>query len=173
MNPVKKTPPLKRGNMAGWLHWHKQRILAGPFADPSVADDSGVGQKGLPLEPILKVMARQDTRNAVRDGVLEKQPCAICGSASSEAHHEDYDKPLDVIWLCRAHHAQTHGWKTVDRAIIESEITNTADSYSVIARRHGTSRQRVHQIAKEIGQGARPKVYARQGGRFSFAEAAR
>jgi hypothetical protein len=24
------------------------------------------------------------------------------------AHHEDYDKPLDVIWLCRTHHKLRH-----------------------------------------------------------------
>jgi len=23
-----------------------------------------------------------------------------------DAHHEDYSKLLDVIWLCRKHHAQ-------------------------------------------------------------------
>lgn len=25
-----------------------------------------------------------------------------------EAHHPDYDRPLDVVWLCRAHHMQAH-----------------------------------------------------------------
>lgn len=45
--------------------------------------------------------------NAVRDGRLQKQPCHVCGSAA-EAHHPDYDRPLDVVWLCRPHHKQAH-----------------------------------------------------------------
>ena len=23
-------------------------------------------------------------------------------------HHEDYEKPLDITWLCRSHHALLH-----------------------------------------------------------------
>jgi hypothetical protein len=45
--------------------------------------------------------------NAVRDGRLHKQPCWVCG-LKAVAHHADYDRPLDVVWLCQAHHQQTH-----------------------------------------------------------------
>lgn len=45
--------------------------------------------------------------NAVRDGRAHKLPCFICGE-KAEAHHPDYDRPLDVMWLCRAHHNQAH-----------------------------------------------------------------
>lgn len=45
--------------------------------------------------------------NAVRDKRIEKQPCFICGG-KAEAHHPDYDRPLDVVWLCSAHHKQAH-----------------------------------------------------------------
>lgn len=55
-----------------------------------------------------KARARIAVHNALRDGRLTKQPCAICGDDAVDAHHEDYDRPLDVIWLCRAHHAQRH-----------------------------------------------------------------
>lgn len=27
----------------------------------------------------------------------------------SQAHHEDYARPLDVRWLCFKHHRETHG----------------------------------------------------------------
>lgn len=44
--------------------------------------------------------------NAVRDGKVERKPCEVCAQTSgAHAHHKDYAKPLDVIWLCaRCHH---------------------------------------------------------------------
>lgn len=33
----------------------------------------------------------------IRKGNLIKLPCAVCGSEKSEAHHEDYNKPYDII----------------------------------------------------------------------------
>ena len=46
--------------------------------------------------------------NAIRDGRLKRMPCEVCGEPKSEAHHPDYLKPFDVMWLCRAHHIQWH-----------------------------------------------------------------
>ena len=45
---------------------------------------------------------------AVRDGVIKREPCAVCGKVKAEAHHEDYSKHLDVAWLCSRHHADRH-----------------------------------------------------------------
>lgn len=45
---------------------------------------------------------------AVKRGEIQKQCCEICGSANVQAHHSDYTKPLDVIWLCPKHHAWIH-----------------------------------------------------------------
>lgn len=45
--------------------------------------------------------------NAVRSGKVQKLPCLVCGD-KAEAHHPDYDRPLDVVWLCRPHHMQAH-----------------------------------------------------------------
>lgn len=44
---------------------------------------------------------------AKRCGILTPQPCEICGG-KAEAHHPDYNRPGDVRWLCRKHHAQLH-----------------------------------------------------------------
>ncbi len=48
------------------------------------------------------------TGNAIRDGKLLKQPCGVCGSEDVQAHHCDYDKPLEVMWLCPIHHEEWH-----------------------------------------------------------------
>jgi hypothetical protein len=48
--------------------------------------------------------------NALRDGRIKAWPvCAIpdC-DGRPEAHHTHYDAPLDVVWLCPAHHKQAH-----------------------------------------------------------------
>jgi hypothetical protein len=47
--------------------------------------------------------------NAIRDGKVVCWPgCAVCDSTKVEAHHPDYDRPLDVVWLCPKHHKQIH-----------------------------------------------------------------
>lgn len=56
----------------------------------------------------VKINARIAARRAVKVGIITKQPCAKCGSIKVEAHHEDYNKPLVVIWLCRQHHDEIH-----------------------------------------------------------------
>lgn len=45
---------------------------------------------------------------AIRKGSLVRSPCIRCGEEKSLAHHEDYDKPLEVMWLCQICHKQRH-----------------------------------------------------------------
>jgi len=46
---------------------------------------------------------------AFRLNKIKKQPCEICGSLEHiEKHHEDYNNPLDIRWLCRVHHLDLH-----------------------------------------------------------------
>lgn len=51
---------------------------------------------------------RRLVNEAIHDGVLVRQSCRQCGASEALAHHEDYGRPLDVIWLCRKCHAQRH-----------------------------------------------------------------
>lgn len=48
------------------------------------------------------------TGNAIRDGLITKSCCEVCGSKTVHAHHDDYDKPLSVSWLCPKHHKEWH-----------------------------------------------------------------
>ena len=45
--------------------------------------------------------------NAVRDGRIKRHPCWVCGD-KAVAHHPDYSRPLDVVWLCQPHHKAAH-----------------------------------------------------------------
>jgi len=45
---------------------------------------------------------------AIKTGRLIRQPCEKCGKEKAVAHHEDYSKPLDVVWLCGSHHTARH-----------------------------------------------------------------
>lgn len=52
--------------------------------------------------------ARAAANNAVANGSLVKLPCWVCGELEVEGHHPVYSMPLDVVWLCKKHHDQTH-----------------------------------------------------------------
>lgn len=55
-----------------------------------------------------KWAAHQAVAKAVKHGTLVSQPCEVCGKLESNGHHDDYDKPLVVRWLCQEHHVAWH-----------------------------------------------------------------
>jgi hypothetical protein len=61
-------------------------------------------------DPIKKRAAEMAAYHA-RQGNIKKTPCKICGSLNVMGHHEDYNKLLEVIWLCPRHHTQWHAEK--------------------------------------------------------------
>jgi ribosomal protein S27AE len=52
--------------------------------------------------------AHSKVRQAIHNGTITRMPCIRCGNEKSLAHHEDYDKPVDVMWLCQPCHKQRH-----------------------------------------------------------------
>jgi hypothetical protein len=51
----------------------------------------------------IKVKARQIANRAFKT----IQPCSIANcNKQGEKHHQDYNKPLEIIWLCSYHHKQ-------------------------------------------------------------------
>ena len=54
-----------------------------------------------------KDIARSYANVYLKRGKIKRQGCAVCGEPA-QMHHEDYSKPLDVMWLCKAHHQALH-----------------------------------------------------------------
>lgn len=57
----------------------------------------------------VKIYARKRLHYMVRKGVIVKPAtCEICHEKTAvQGHHEDYERPLDVKWLCTSCHGKT------------------------------------------------------------------
>lgn len=56
-----------------------------------------------------KAKAHWVISQALYKGVTKREEkCCICGGKSEVAHHNDYDKPLEVEWLCQKCHMRKH-----------------------------------------------------------------
>lgn len=96
---------VKRGYIApSWIE---------PFAPGKASSE---WMKDFELDGRLYDAVRAKTRNAVRNGTLIVQACEVCGESPRRsngqrdvhAHHDDYNDPLKVRWLCSKHHRQWH-----------------------------------------------------------------
>lgn len=76
--------------------------------DPALKKRSAELKKSWQLKNKIKHAAHVIVGNAIAKGKLKKEPCKICGDIKVDAHHDDYSKPLDIVWLCRKHHAEYH-----------------------------------------------------------------
>lgn len=57
----------------------------------------------------IKISAKNQANHAIRSGRLIRKPCERCSRTTHiHAHHEDYTKPLDVVWLCSGCHGDRH-----------------------------------------------------------------
>jgi hypothetical protein len=55
-----------------------------------------------------KQLCRNKLTVAIRAGRIKREPCIVCKSEKSQAHHDDYTKPYEVKWLCALHHTEYH-----------------------------------------------------------------
>lgn len=56
-----------------------------------------------------KAKAHGKVAYAIKKGILIRQPCQECKSTRHVvAHHDDYDQPLAIRWLCEDCHKQWH-----------------------------------------------------------------
>lgn len=83
-----------------------------------------------PLQ-VIRRKVRSLAHRGLKRGIIIRQPCENCGHQNSEMHHEDYDKPLEVNWLCRPCHLDLHQRNKVEDLEMESEgITEKITSQS-------------------------------------------
>lgn len=52
--------------------------------------------------------ATNAVNNALRDGKIFRQRCEACQAAKTVAHHDDYNFPLKIRWLCQPCHRKWH-----------------------------------------------------------------
>jgi len=76
--------------------------------------------------------AHRRVEDALKAGKLKRRPCEKCSSFKSEAHHTDYSKPLDVVWLCRRCHIEAHTaslpFKSMARVILHKKQIGALES---------------------------------------------
>lgn len=91
--------------------------------------------------------AHWQVQEAIRSGRLTQQPCEICNQAHAHAHHDDYEKPLEVRWLCARCHRQLH-------ARAQGQETHDGDFYTrkPVYRPHHQKFQPAPQREALIGQ---------------------
>jgi len=116
----------------------------------------------------IKQQARYAVWKAVRDGALVPGPCERCGKPNGHAHHEDYSKPLDVVWLCHRCHMRRH--VEIDRAngmhiggpritfSVSRELLDAIDAQRLIPT-GGTERGRAEVVRDALTLGL-PKLLA-------------
>lgn len=64
-----------------------------------------------------KSQAHRKVQLAIKKGTLKRLPCEIssCLTTETVAHHNDYEKPLVVLFVCKHHHSVIHRFFKMDQ----------------------------------------------------------
>ena len=81
---------------------------------------------------IKTVKARSLAANCQTSGQLVPLPCEVCGDPETEKHHENYDHPFDVRWLCYEHHRMVTAGE-IKLAYREPQVFHRSDRKTVLA----------------------------------------
>ena len=83
-----------------------------------------------------KYEAHLAVQRALNTGELDKETCEVCGVEAVDAHHDQYNEPLTVRWLCRRHHTRLHHFGE-DMFPIRGSVTSGAVAADGAARSVG------------------------------------
>jgi len=86
----------------------------------------------LSVEQKRKDNCRSYAQVYLKRGKIQRLPCVTCASPQSQMHHEDYTKPLTIVWMCRP------CWGKVRKESVARNNRNTAipqkDPFACISR---------------------------------------
>lgn len=77
-------------------------------------------------------------RKLIANGAIKRYPCVICGDPHTEAHHQDYDNPSYVVFLCRYHHTLAEYYKQLNNRGEVASITQNC------LRKYGETYYKTH-----------------------------
>ena len=80
--------------------------------------------RDLPPEEKKRSIARAYANVYQKRGKIIPSHCSVCLSPEAQKHHDDYDKPLQVRWLCRKCHLELH---QNDEPLIKSILARAAE----------------------------------------------
>lgn len=99
--------------------------------DQGAADAVSSQLKWDRANPVAK-WAHRALASAIRAGIVKRGPCEVCGAvhgidgAVIHGHHDNYERPKDVRWLCRLHHRQHHARERAQGQTIERDDSQAA-----------------------------------------------
>jgi len=109
----------------------------------------------------VALKAHREVRKAIRRGQLERPAkCSVCRVFRPLAHHDDYSKPLDVIWLCHGCHVRRHeqlGWgcpgRRVELGRVHGPLTREASELRdlLLSWRQAKPGRRLGQLRRRLG----------------------
>ncbi len=60
-------------------------------------------------EPKKQDRCHRELKKSIKDNLIYPGPCEVCATnININGHHEDYNNPLIVRWLCHKHHMSVH-----------------------------------------------------------------
>jgi hypothetical protein len=104
-----KASPEKLEYIRNWAAAHPEAVLAAKRKwQLAHRDEHNQSTKRWQKANKEAKKAQEAVGHAIRGRRLTRKPCQVCANPKSHAHHPDYNKPLEVIWLCARHHKQEH-----------------------------------------------------------------
>jgi hypothetical protein len=67
-----------------------------------------IKNRSTPVVGTNKYRARYKALNAINSGKIKRLSCEVCGEENTHAHHDDYNKPFNLRFLCPRHHRIWH-----------------------------------------------------------------